>query len=191
MDPTAPGATALKEWGAVGRALLAGRQCLLLRGGGVHERRFTVGAPRFLLFPTVAHSHAEAVRPEHRDLLAGGAEDSTDERVVVRCALEVVEALPVARPEGLSALSPLHVWTQESVRGRLDFRPRHRLTAVVVRARALPEPQVVPRRPEHRGCSSWVELDLGPELAAAPSTAPALDDDRLLAAVDAVRAAVG
>ena len=50
-------------------AMLDGRQTVLLRKGGIHEKRFAVTASRFLLFPTVAHSHAERVRPEHRDLL--------------------------------------------------------------------------------------------------------------------------
>ena len=55
---------ALKEWSAVVHALLDGRQTVLLRKGGIHEKRFAVTASRFLLFPTVAHSHADRVRPE-------------------------------------------------------------------------------------------------------------------------------
>ena len=54
---------ALKEWSASVHALLEGRQTVLLRKGGIHEKRFAVTASRFLLFPTVAHSHAERVRP--------------------------------------------------------------------------------------------------------------------------------
>ncbi|MDP9405577.1 MAG: DUF1802 family protein, partial [Actinomycetota bacterium] len=60
---------ALKEWAAVAAALLDGRQTVLLRKGGIHEKAFRVGADAFVLFPTVAHSHAERVRPEHRDVL--------------------------------------------------------------------------------------------------------------------------
>ncbi len=60
---------ALKEWSAAVHALLDGRQTVLLRKGGIGEKRFEVAAHEFLLFPTVAHSHAERVRPEHRDLL--------------------------------------------------------------------------------------------------------------------------
>ena len=60
---------ALKEWSAAVHALLDGRQSVLLRKGGIGEKRFEVAAQEFLLFPTVAHSHAERVRPEHRDLL--------------------------------------------------------------------------------------------------------------------------
>ena len=71
---------ALKEWSAAVHALLDGRQRVLLRKGGIGEKRFEVAAREFLLFPTVAHSHAERVRPEHRDLLDAAAADSTDDR---------------------------------------------------------------------------------------------------------------
>ncbi|COV65197.1 Domain of uncharacterised function (DUF1802) [Mycobacterium tuberculosis] len=64
---------ALKEWSAAVHALLDGRQTVLLRKGGIGEKRFEVAAHEFLLFPTVAHSHAERVRPEHRDLLGPAA----------------------------------------------------------------------------------------------------------------------
>ncbi|AIH85796.1 hypothetical protein IU15_12865, partial [Mycobacterium tuberculosis] len=74
---------ALKEWSAAVHALLDGRQTVLLRKGGIGEKRFEVAAHEFLLFPTVAHSHAERVRPEHRDLLGPAAADSTDECVLL------------------------------------------------------------------------------------------------------------
>ena len=62
--------TALKEWSAVVHALLDGRQQVLLRKGGIGEKRFDITVAReFLLFPTVAHSHAERVRPEFHQLL--------------------------------------------------------------------------------------------------------------------------
>ncbi len=68
-EPVTFAQSALKEWSAAVHALLDGRQTVLLRKGGIHEKRFEVAAREFLLFPTVAHSHAERVRPEHRDLL--------------------------------------------------------------------------------------------------------------------------
>ncbi|EUA54419.1 hypothetical protein I553_1282 [Mycobacterium xenopi 4042] len=121
LTATAP---ALKEWSAVVRALLDGRQTVLLRKGGIHEKRFEVAAEQFLLFPTVAHSHAERVRPEHHDLLLPAAADSTNEHIVIRAAAKVVAALRVNRPENIDAIEDLHIWTADSVRAdRLDFRP--------------------------------------------------------------------
>ncbi|CMF51261.1 Domain of uncharacterised function (DUF1802) [Mycobacterium tuberculosis] len=178
---------ALKEWSAAVHALLDGRQTVLLRKGGIGEKRFEVAAHEFLLFPTVAHSHAERVRPEHRDLLGPAAADSTDECVLLRAAAKVVAALPVNRPEGLDAIEDLHIWTAESVRAdRLDFRPKHKLAVLVVSAIPLAEPVRLARRPEYSGCTSWVQLPVTPTLAA-----PVHDEAALAEVAARVREAVG
>jgi hypothetical protein len=151
--------TALKEWGAVVHALLDGRQTVLLRKGGIHEKRFEVAADEFLLFPTVAHSHAERVRPEHQDLLEPAMADSTEDQLTIRAAAHVVAALAVDDPAGLDQIADLHIWTADSVRAdRLDFRPRHRLTVLVVQTFPLLRPAQLPRLPAYRGCTSWVTL---------------------------------
>ncbi|MCV7177613.1 DUF1802 family protein [Mycolicibacterium sphagni] len=152
---------ALKEWSAAVHALLDGRQTVLLRKGGIHEKRFAVAANEFLLFPTVAHSHAERVRPEHRGLLAESAPDSTDDQLVIRAAAKVIAAIAVSNADGLSDIEDLHIWTAESVQAdRLDFRPRHRLTVLVVQAVALVEPIQLGREPQYGGCTSWVQLPM-------------------------------
>jgi hypothetical protein len=182
---------ALKEWSAAVHALLAGRQMLLLRKGGIHEKRFAVpdagGTAPFLMFPTVSHAHAARVRPEHQGLLADGVADVADEVIVVRAAAWLVTAIEVRRPDRIEALEPWHIWTSESVRAdRLDFRPRHLLAALVVEARPVAEPVRVPRLPKYAGCRSWVELpplgDLG---------APVVPREELLEVADRVRALVG
>jgi hypothetical protein len=178
---------ALKEWSAVVHALLDGRQRVLLRKGGIGEKRFEVAAQEFLLFPTVAHSHAERVRPEHRELLDTAAADSTDEHLVVRAAAKVVAALPVNRPEGLGEIEGLHIWTAESVRAdRLDFRPKHKLAVLVVSAMPLIAPARLPRVPEYAGCTSWVQLPLRPALGK-----PVHDEAALIDVAARVRGAVG
>jgi hypothetical protein len=178
---------ALKEWSAAVHALLDGRQTVLLRKGGIHEKRFAVTASRFLLFPTVAHSHAERVRPEHRDLLDAAAADSTDDAIVLRAGAKVVAAVEVNVPDRLEEVAPLHIWTAESVRAdRLDFRPKHRLTVLVVQASPLVEPQRLVRTPDYAGCTSWVQLPVNPEWAE-----PVHDDATLAGIAERVRAAVG
>jgi hypothetical protein len=178
---------ALKEWSAAVHALLDGRQLVLLRKGGIGEKRFEVAASEFLLFPTVAHSHAERVRPEHRDLLSGAAADCTEDELTIRAAAKVVAALPVNRTEGLDAIEDLHIWTAESVRtDRLDFRPKHKLAALVVSVIPLLEPVRIARTPDYAGCTSWVQLPVRPALGTA------IHDDAALTQVAArVRAAIG
>jgi hypothetical protein len=177
----------LKEWSAAVHALLDGRQTVLLRKGGIHEKRFEVTASRFLLFPTVAHSHAQRVRPEHRDLLETAAADSTEDALTLRAGAKVVAAVEVNRPEALDEIASLHIWTAESVKeDRLDFRPKHRLTVLVVQASPLAEPVRLDRAPEYAGCKSWVPLPVEPAWAD-----PVHDDAALAAVAQRVRATVG
>ncbi|UXA08756.1 DUF1802 family protein [Mycobacterium sp. SMC-2] len=188
LTATTPTTTpALKEWSAAVHALLDGRQRVLLRKGGISEKRFALAANEFLLFPTVAHSHAERVRPEHRDLLDVAATDSTDDRLVIRAAAKVVAAVAVERPEGLPAIEDLHIWTAESVRAdRLDFRPRHKLAVLVLSVHPLAEPVEITRTPEYGGCKSWVELPVR-----APAAPPVHDEAALAEVAARVRRAVG
>jgi hypothetical protein len=181
-------APALKEWSAAVHALLDGRQRVLLRKGGIGEKRFELAAREFLLFPTVAHSHAERVRAEHQDLLTPAALDSTDDALVIRAAAKVVAAVPVNRPDGLSLIEDLHIWTPESVRAdRLDFRPKHKLAVLVVSVTPLAEPVRIVRSPQYAGCKSWVELPV----RAAPGQGPVHDEAALAEVAARVRAAVG
>lgn len=178
---------ALKEWSAAIHALLDGRQTVLLRKGGIHEKRFQVAAREFALFPTVAHSHAERVRPEHHDLLEPSAADSTDDQIVVRAVAHVIDAVEVHRIDALPEIGHLHIWTDESVQSdRVDFRPKHRLTILVVAIALLPEPVVVQRIPEFGGCKSWVDIPID-----ADAGEPVHDDAALREIAATVRGAVG
>ena len=168
-------------------AMLDGRQTVLLRKGGIHEKRFDVAASEFVFFPTVAHGHAERVRPEHRHLLEPAGPDSTEDEVVLRAGAKVVAAVAVDRPDGLEALADTHIWTAESVRSdRLDFRPKQRLTVLIVQARPLLEPVRLPRDPAYAGCKSWVDVPVS-----ASWGDPVHDDAVLAALVERVRASVG
>jgi hypothetical protein len=178
---------ALKEWSAAVHAMLEGRQTVLLRKGGIHEKRFAVASQRFVFFPTVAHGHAERVRPEFRTLLDAAVSDSTDDEIVLRGGADVVAAVEVTRPEAIDDLSDLHIWTPASVRSeRIDFRPRRRLTVLVVQARPLLEPVRLKRLPDYRGCVSWVDLPIAPRWGA-----PAHDHDAMAGIAERVRNSVG
>jgi hypothetical protein len=166
--------------------MLGGRQTVLLRKGGIGEKRFALDASEFLFFPTIAHGHAERVRPEHRDLLEAAAPDSTEIAVTVRAGAKVVAAISVNQPERIAEIADLHIWTPESVRAeRLDFRPRHRLTVLVVSAIPLHEPLILERTPDFAGCTSWVDLPVEPQWGE-----PVHDDDALQAVADRVRDSV-
>ena len=176
---------ALKEWSAAVHALLDGRQTVLLRKGGISEKRFEVAADRFVLFPTVAHSHAERVRPEHQDLLEPAAADSDDDHVVLRAGANIVAAVPFPTPPGWRTSSRCISGRTGSVHeDRLDFRPKHRLTVLVVQACPLVEPVRLTRTPDYAGCTSWVDVPVLPAWGA-----PVHDDATLLRIADRVRRA--
>jgi hypothetical protein len=177
---------ALKEWSAAVHALLDGRQTVLLRKGGIGEKRFELAAKRFLFFPTVAHSHTKRVRREHQDLLAAAAADSAGDHVVLRAGANVVAAVEVTNPAGLPDIEGLHIWTDRSVReDRLDFRPKHRLTVLVVQACPLIEPVSVIRTDDQAGCVSWVDVPVVPDWGL-----PVHDDTTLAGIAADVRRAV-
>ena len=180
-------APALKEWSAAVHAMLDGRQTVLLRKGGIHEKRFDLAAGEFVFFPTVAHGHAERVRAEHRDLLDAAAPDSDEDAIVIRAGAKVIAAVQVNRQEGLGDLEDTHIWTAASVHSdRLDFRPKHRLTVLVVQARPLVVPQRLARESAYAGCKSWVDLPVTPDWGD-----PVHDDATLAAIAERVRASVG
>jgi len=179
-------ATALKEWGAAVHAMLDGRQTVLLRKGGIHEKRFDLAAGEFVFFPTVAHSHRERVREEHRGLVQVSESDSTESDLVIRAGAKVVAAVAVGRPEALDDIEDLHIWTADSVRSdRVDFRPKHQLTVLVVQATPLLEPVRLPRTPAYAGCKSWVELPVSVQWAD-----PVHDDATLATIAERVRSTV-
>lgn len=178
---------ALKEWSAAVHAMLDGRQTVLLRKGGIHEKRFDLAAGEFVFFPTVAHGHAERVRAEHQALFDAAARDSDEEAVVIRAGARVVAAVEVQRPEGLLDLEDTHIWTADSVQSdRLDFRPRHRLTVLVVQARPMLPPRRLTREPAYAGCKSWVDVPVVPAWGD-----PVHDEQTLAAIAERVCASVG
>ncbi len=148
-------------------ALLQGRQQILLRKGGIHEKAFETPDHDggFLLFPTVAHAHAERTRAEHQDLIALGAADVTDDAVVIRAGVHLVGTVEVQDPTRLPDLEDLHIWTSESIqRDRVAFRPTKPLTVMVVQVTALPTPLTLPRRDSYGGCTSWLDLHTDADL---------------------------
>lgn len=185
-DP-APTTLALKEWGAVVHALLDGRQTVLLRKGGIREQRFDVTRDRFVLFPTVAHAHAERVRSGHDDVLTAGTADVDEAtgRFTVRAGVELVDVVPVTDGAALAALTDLHIWRDDHIAERLAFRPKHPLQVLVVRARPLMAPVTLDRLPAYGGCTSWVDLPIAWDAAGAP----AHDDHHLSDVASRVRAA--
>jgi hypothetical protein len=147
---------AFKEWSGVCRALLDGRQALILRKGGIEEGPggFRPEHPAFWLYPTRVHQAQQGLQ-------AGG--DTEDELhdppgFVGLPGLAVVSSIgEVREPDRLAALNDLHVWTAETVEARFRYR-RLGLWVLGVRVFRRREPILLPLTPEQAGCKSWVPL---------------------------------
>ncbi len=174
---------ALKEWAVPIEALLAGEQVIVLRKGGIGEKRFEIPHERFLLYPSYLHQRPELITPDARERYGHllGANEEPD-AVRIRAWAEVAEAHAIEDPAAIAALSGLHVLSDDYASERLRWRRTQPLWGVVLRIHELEQPLEVRVQAEHGGCVSWIDLDTDPVGA----REPVLDDesfDRAAAAV--------
>jgi hypothetical protein len=182
--------SALKEWAAIEQVLGAGEQCVLLRKGGIWERRegFEVEHREFWLFPTLFHQNPHELKPGLEWALeAGRAAHLGPDQVRIRLYAVVEDAYRVESLDALQRVRDLHPLTDQTVEARFRYRNRPYLHLLVLRVHRAPEDQVIPNTPDYEGCISWVELDDPLPTAGA---VPVLDDDAFAAHRAAVRAAL-
>ena len=152
---------ALKEWAVVVAAIAQGKQCLLLRKGGIADpdETFRLEHREFFLFPTFEHQKRSQVRPEFHGLFDEVvAHPPAAGQVTFPLYVGVAGHWRVAAAEPLTGLDSLHIWTPEFFRERLAYKPEIPTVAVLIRAYQLPKPPTLPNRPEYAGCRSWVPL---------------------------------
>lgn len=189
MTAPEPFRQALKEWAAIEDALAQGRLAVLVRKGGIAERRgdFEVEHRGFWLFPTGWHQNEHELTDAVRGHL-GDTPRFPPGEVPLRVFAEVVDAHRVEDLDAALRLEGLHALAQATVRDRFHYRGRPYLHVIVVRARVLPAPHAIRNTPAYDGCVSWVRLDA----PVSPADAvPALSDDALEAIRAEVRARLG
>jgi hypothetical protein len=180
---------ALKEWAVTVAALAAGDQVLIVRKGGIGEKRFELPHPRFYLFPTYAHQRPELVKPQGRERFGDPlARRDEPDRLPLPAYAELHSAHPIADPEALAAIDGLHILAPSYAEERLRWRRKHPLWAAVLRVWTLAEPPVLEDAAEHGGCVSWVELPAS--IGAPGERRPALSDADFAAAAAAVEGAL-
>ena len=176
---------AFKEWAGICAALADGRQCLILRKGGIDEGagpgNFRPEHDAFWLYPTFVHQAQQGLRVAAPEPPADVAS-----AVPIVALAEVATIDRLTDPSLLPALEPFHVWTEETVLKRFHYRSPG-LWVLAVRVHRLPQPWPLAVTAEHAGCKTWVELDAPP-----PTTGltPALDDEAFARGFDAFRMAL-
>ena len=151
---------ALKEWAVTVEAIMAGRQIILLRKGGIREEhpRFELKFREFFLYPTHYHESETLIKKEARDLLEAASADDMQDIITLSVFAEVVEAEEVRTPSELDALYSMHIWNEEYAEKRLHWRPSQPLTLLIIRAHVLQQPQALMVMESYKGCNSWVEF---------------------------------
>ncbi len=180
-------AIAFKEWAGVCEALASGRQSIIGRKGGIEEGPggFVPEHPIFWLYPTHVHQAEQGLKPEARD--DSEAPDQPGVTIALK-ALAVVDLIGrVEHEDRLKTLDHLHVWTAETIEKRFQYR-RPGLWVLGVRVFRRDRPALVPIRPEHAGCKTWVPLEDAPETL---GMVPALDARTFADQMDRLRAALG
>jgi hypothetical protein len=178
---------ALKEWAVICRALAEGRQALLLRKGGIAEESggFRVEHERFWLFPTYIHQHQTALVESARPLL----EQVQAERppagtirlthfALVPCVYHVDDLAKAWK------LAGLHLWSQETVEARFNYREPglYVLPVRIYRARAVD----LPETEAYAGCKSWVDLGRDVPIAEAMPVLSESDFDAVVNTLDRI-----
>lgn len=154
---------AFKEWAAVCEAVASGRQTILVRKGGIHERRgdFTLEHREFWLFPTRFHEGAEDLTQEGQQfLIRAGEKVPAMGMILFSTYFEVTDVVEIASETELPKLRPYHIYADHVLEQRFHYK-RLGLTVLVGRASVLAEPTVIPDSPHFGGCRSWVDLPAG------------------------------
>ncbi len=182
--------TAFKEWASVVAALGRGEQILILRKGGIAERRggFKPEHERFLLFPTLFHQQRESVVPTAQaryDEIAPGLPGP--ETLRLKFTGEVVFVRQLQTLAEAERLKGLHIWRDELVAERFDWGQDKSLYVMAVRIRRLPQRIDLPMLPAYGGCKSWIETAVEVDDAAA---VPVLSDAEFAAKLATVEKAL-
>jgi hypothetical protein len=186
----APCAVALKEWSVVCRALEDGRQIVLLRKGGLLDEDgvFSIEHSRFWLLPTYLHQEENLVKAEHRDLFAlsqAAQIEGENKKIIALRLFAQVEQVWQLNEDSAEKLSRApHIWSENYLDVRFDYRPEKPLLCVALRIFVRPEPYLLDFRAEYFGCRSWIEL---PENLSVLDAHPVLDEAAFAAQVNVWR----
>lgn len=179
----------LKEWAVTVDAIARGEQTILLRKGGIREdgKHFKIEHEQFFLYPGHYHEGEALLKPERRDLLDDSQPEDFDSVVDLAVFAEIEEVIEVSTEEQVRALDEFHIWSSEFAEKRFNWKPRHPLNLIIVRAHLLQQPQALLVMDEYAGCKSWVEFI---EDYPVGVTSPVIPERRFRAQVEAIKSAV-
>ena len=148
---------ALKEWDAQVRALEAGRVALIVRKGGIVEKRaeFDVEHTRFWLYPTFLHQNLGELRQDFAPLLR---ENHAPGTVTIASFATAQHVWKITNLDLVRQLEPHQCLTATSLERRFHYRDKPWVHALLLRVYTLPTPVALEETPLYAGCVSWVPL---------------------------------
>lgn len=178
---------ALKEWAIAVDALLAGELILLIRKGGIHERRptFEIPSDRPLLFPTYEHQRPDLLRPAYGQQITPRPVPDVGEPVMLKGWSEITHRLLLPRSP-VAALRPFHIWTDKWLEERLAWKPERPAYALLLRTHRFMTPVTLPYQKAYGGCRSWIAI----EPDSLPESQPVLQTSTYEELSDKVQAAL-
>ena len=172
-----------KEWALVCDALGRGEQSILLRKGGLAERRegFGFRHSEFFLFPTFFHEQLVKVRMPAAQIPA-----PRDGEIEIRYFAKLEAQKKITSWETAAALEPFHILAQSVVRERFEYKDAG-LQVALVRVFRLEPAWTFPDKPEYAGCRSWVNL---PDCPAETRSEPVLSNEQFASIAERFRTAI-
>ena len=149
---------ALKEWEVAVRAMEQGRQDVIFRKGGIQEPQgnFQLTHNQFLLYPAHEHQKQELVRPEFHQLF-----DTVNPgfQKQINSFARVIQIHKILRQDEATPFAHRHIWTDQLISNRLDYKPDLPLYLVELEIHQLPTPIIFTETTQQAGCKSWVEVE--------------------------------
>ena len=151
---------ALKEWAIAVHALTQGRTIMLLRKGGIREqhRSFQVPYNKVILYPTYEHQKTHLLKVEYSNQVQSTPSGWHPTKVHILSWAKITDILPLQNTHLIEKLLPHHIWTEEFVKERCQWKPNQPLNILLLQVYRLPKPQTIPFHQSYRGCRSWFEL---------------------------------
>lgn len=151
---------ALKEWAIAIEALETGKTIMLLRKGGIREAggHFQAKYRQVWLYPTYEHQKPQLLKPEYAASVEPVESGWHPKTVSISSYAEITEVLPISDRAIVKALQNYHIWNQQAIAERLNWKSDRPLFILLLKIYRLPQPQVIPFDKTYRGCRSWIEL---------------------------------
>ena len=153
--------SALKEWAIVCKGLEEGRQTILLRKGGIMERKhgFELRHNDFYIFPTYEHQSKDLLQQEYADkfesILQG---EHLNNLNTIYLYAKVIFITETFSREMVHDLRDFHIWNEKYINARMNYNPEKPLSIILLRVYRLNKALSVSLSPQQAGCRSWIDF---------------------------------